>query len=311
MVQSILVVGAGATGGYLGARLAQAGRDVTFLVHDERVDALREFGLNIITPDGPQKVSPRVITAAEISSHYDVIVVAVPATAVESAIDDIEAAVGRHTVIIPFLNGIRHLALLNERFGEAAVLGGVVKIATDATARGETVLLARGSSLVLGDQRRGVTTRCMEIVAELNVDGVTVRAIEDIVGAMWHEWAFIASLNATTILAGAPVGDVVAAEGGATLGALILSEAAAISASANHPLTSNELQGFRGILAQSGSGMTSSLYRAVAAGRPTDAEPILGDFIRCARAAGVLSPLLDVATLRLRVYENKRKKQES
>jgi ketopantoate reductase len=180
MAESILVVGAGATGGYFGARLVQAGGDVTFLVHDERALALRSHGLSIVSPDGTEAVLPYVITDS------------------------------------------------------------VVKIATDTTASGEIILLAPGASLDLGSQSHGVTTRSMEIAAELDVDGLRVCAVEDIVGAMWHKWVLIVSVTATTILAGAPIGEVAAAEDGAALGPLILSEAAAISVTlsgAREPLT--------------------------------------------------------------------------
>src|SRR3984957_11311176 len=102
----ILVVGAGSTGGYFGARLMQAGRDVTFLVRPARAAALREKGLQIVSPHGDFSVQPRLVTAAELKAPYDVVLVTVKAFALASAIADIAPAIGPHTTIMPVLNGM-------------------------------------------------------------------------------------------------------------------------------------------------------------------------------------------------------------
>ena len=65
---SILVVGAGATGGYFGGRLAQAGRDVTFLVRERRAAVLRERGLRIVSPGGTEVIEPSLVTAVPAGS---------------------------------------------------------------------------------------------------------------------------------------------------------------------------------------------------------------------------------------------------
>ena len=126
----ILVIGAGATGGYFGARLAQAGRDVTFLLLPARAAAVRANGLRL-TGEGPDEVVPvTVVTADELNAPYDMVLVTVKNGALDSAMDDMAPAVGPGTLIVPFLNGMSHLDRLNQRFGAGAVLGGVVIVAT-------------------------------------------------------------------------------------------------------------------------------------------------------------------------------------
>src|SRR5882762_3329321 len=101
----ILIVGAGAVGGYFGGRLAQAGRNVTFLVRPSRARQLSRDGLRIISPHGDEVFAPKLISADKIDTPYDLVFVSVKAYALEAAIDDFRAAVGPETMILPVLNG--------------------------------------------------------------------------------------------------------------------------------------------------------------------------------------------------------------
>jgi hypothetical protein len=101
----ILVVGAGATGGYFGARLADAGRDVTFLVRPGRADQLRRDGLRVLSPHGDLNLKPRLLVAGAPTEQFDVVLLAVKAFRLERALDDFGPAVGPETMILPFLNG--------------------------------------------------------------------------------------------------------------------------------------------------------------------------------------------------------------
>jgi 2-dehydropantoate 2-reductase len=126
----LLVVGAGSTGGYLGARLLQAGRDVSFLVRKQRADQLRAAGLRITSPHGDAILCPKVVTADAIAERYDVILIALKGFQLPAALEDIEPAVGSETMIMPVLNGMGHMQLLLDRFDENNLVGCALKIAT-------------------------------------------------------------------------------------------------------------------------------------------------------------------------------------
>ena len=150
----ILVIGAGATGGYFGARLAQAGRDVTFLLRPARAAAVRASGIRL-TGQGPDEAVPvTVVTAPEINRPYDLVLVTVKNGALDSAMDDMTPAVGPGTLIVPFLNGMSHLDRLNQRFGPGAVLGGVViaNLAFDLKRRAHSHKHARVNCTVVEDE---------------------------------------------------------------------------------------------------------------------------------------------------------------
>ncbi|MEV6650831.1 2-dehydropantoate 2-reductase N-terminal domain-containing protein [Streptomyces sp. NPDC051219] len=126
----ILVTGAGATGGFFGARLARAGRDVTFLVRPHRAAVLRRRGLRITGLGAEEVIVPQLVTATELAGPYDVVLLSVKATALEQAMEDVAPAIGPRTAIVPVLNGLAHLDELNARFGGRAVMGGVAKVVT-------------------------------------------------------------------------------------------------------------------------------------------------------------------------------------
>lgn len=299
----ILVVGAGATGGYFGARLQEAGRDVTFLVRPKRADVLRERGLRVTGLGSETVLTPRLLTAAGLDGHYDVVLVSVKATALLAAIDDMAAAVGPRTTVVPFLNGIAHMDALGERFGADAVLGGVVHLLTTLDAEGDIVRLGTLAEIVVGEQRGGTSERVARIAEVLSGAGFDVAVSPDIRRAMWHKWVFISTLGALNTLVRGAVGDTVAVPDGDRLGPRIAAEGAAVAAAAGYPMPEQALDHVRAFVTGPGSAGTASLYRDLTAGQPTEAEQIFGDLTARARALGVPTPLLDAATVALRVHE--------
>jgi len=152
-----LIVGAGAVGGYFGGRLAQAGRDVTFLVRPARAKQLSRDGLRIISPHGDAVLSPKVVSAEESDTPYDLVFLSVKAYALEAAMNDFAAAVGPETMILPVLNGMHHIDLLTKRFGQHAVIGGICLVAAEIDDQGRIVQLADVQRLVYGE-RNGEST---------------------------------------------------------------------------------------------------------------------------------------------------------
>ncbi|WP_279580978.1 2-dehydropantoate 2-reductase N-terminal domain-containing protein [Fodinicola feengrottensis] len=123
---------------------------MTFLVRAARARTLHGRGLRITGLGEDTVVTPRLVLAGEIDGPYDLVLVSVKATALDAAIADMYPAVGPDTLIIPFLNGMRHIDALVAAFGEDAVLGGVAKVATSISPDGDIVRLADLQSLEYG-----------------------------------------------------------------------------------------------------------------------------------------------------------------
>jgi 2-dehydropantoate 2-reductase len=303
MALRILVVGAGAVGGYFGARLAQSGRDVTFLVRPARAKQLHQDGLRIVSPHGDAVLQPKLVHAGEIRSPYDLIFLSVKAFTLAAAIDDFAPAVGSQTMILPVLNGMRHIDLLTKRFGEDAVIGGVCLIATELDADGRIVQLADIQQLTYGERNGETTPRLKALDAALRGAGFDTTLSNEITQAMWEKWVQLASLGAATCLLRGPIGEIVAVPGGADISLTILKECAAIAAACGHRPSDAFVTRQSSAMTAVGSPLTSSMYRDLGKGAPVEVDHILGDLFERGRAQDLAAPLLQAAFVNLRVYQ--------
>jgi 2-dehydropantoate 2-reductase len=300
----ILVVGAGAVGGFIGGRLLQAGREVDFLVRPGRARQLRERGLRIVDGDRSEEIQATLVSAGALTGAYDLVLLSVKAEALSAAMNDVAPAVGPGTALVPFLNGMAHLDALTGRFG-AAVLGGTLRIVTQLDPNGDIRQFAPGGQIEIGELDGGKTSRLDTAAEALTIPDFTVTVPDDIVDAMWAKWVMIATVGAVTSIARGTTGDIAAVTDGAEFAVATLDEAAAVAAAAGHGLGEATHAALGNLVTAAGFPLTSSLSRDLVAGRPTEVENVLGDLIRRGRAAGVPVHRLEAAALTLRVHNQR------
>jgi 2-dehydropantoate 2-reductase len=303
----ILVVGAGAVGGYFGARLAQAGRDVTFLVRPSRAQQLRGEGLRIVSPHGDLTLQPKTITATELDSPFDITFLSVKAQALDQAIEDFAPAIGSDTMIYPVLNGMRHLETLASRFGQRPVLGGVCKVIADLDEQGRIVQMNPIQQLIYGERNGEITPRVRLLDQAFRDSGFDTELSTNITYAMWEKWVMIASLGLVTCLLNAPIGEINAAPYGDETALRAIEECAAVATACGFPPSQPLLEDIRKRATTNGSRLTSSMYRDLQRGAPVEVDTILGDLLELGRSHHVDTPLLQAGCVRLRVYQNKLK----
>ncbi|MGC2401357.1 MAG: ketopantoate reductase family protein, partial [Acidobacteriaceae bacterium] len=302
----ILVIGSGAVGGYFGGRLADAGRDVTFLVHARHLEAIRKDGLHIVSPHGNSIIHPKLILADQIAGSYDLLILSVKAYSLEPALNDCAPAVGPGTMILPLLNGMRHIDLLVGRFGEDSVVGGVCLIAAEVSADGRIVQLTDIHRLVYGERNGGISPRMETLDRMMNGAVFEGRISANVVQEMWEKWVMLASLGGSTCLLRGNIGEIEAVPGGADLARAILAECSEISRSSGYPPGASFLSRTVKMITTPGSSLTSSMYRDMTRNAPVEVEQILGDLVERAHRLGVAVPLLEAACANLRVYEARR-----
>src|SRR5208282_1232447 len=301
-----LVVGAGAVGGYFGGRLAQAGRDVTFLVRAKRAGEINAEGLQIVSPHGDLTSHPKTITAGQISEPYDVILLGVKSYALSGAMNDFAAAVGPETMILPVLNGMRHIDLLSARFGKHAVLGGVCLVATELDEEGRILQLADFQKLIYGELDGPSTPRLEKLNQTLHGAGFDTVLSSHIMHDMWEKWVQIASVGATTCLLRGNIGEIVAIPGGADLCRSILRECSDIASASGHPPTTAFVDEQTAQLTAQGSPLTSSMYRDLKKGAPVEVDTILGVLLERGHKFGLTTPILQAAFVNLSIYQRAR-----
>jgi 2-dehydropantoate 2-reductase len=305
----ILIVGAGALGGYFGARLLQVGRDVTFLVRPRRAAQLAKSGLVVKSSRGDAHIpSPPIVLAENIDRHYDLILVGCKAYDLEETMKSFAPAVGPDTAILPILNGMKHIDSLSERFGGNHVLGGLCFISATLDDDGIVMHLNEHHGIVYGELGGADSPRMAAINAAFAGANFDPRASQAIVQELWEKWVLIASMAGITCLMRAQVGDIEKA-GAAGLALTLLDECSAISAAQNHPPGAATLERARGLLTARGSSLVASMLKDIERGARTEGDHILGDLLaRRVGSADERSPLA-IAYAHVNAYEARRARE--
>jgi 2-dehydropantoate 2-reductase len=310
----ILSVGAGAIGGYFGARLIAAGRDVTFLVRPRRAEQLRRNGLVVTSPLGDLNLpTPAVESVETLKDFYDLILLSSKSYDLEQSINDFAPAMGPNSHVLPLLNGLQHLESLDARFGAQRVLGGLARISSTLDADGRIHQLGTFNALAFGSRGRGPQGSIDDIAEVLRVPGFDAHLSANILHEMWEKWVFIAAAAATTCLMRAAVGDIVAADA-QVIPVGLLQECSAIAAANGFAPREAAMNMGLSVLTAPGSVFTASMLRDIEQGSRIESDHIVGDLLKRAAtgaATAVHAPVLATAYAHLKAYEARRRRQMS
>jgi 2-dehydropantoate 2-reductase len=303
----ILVIGAGATGGYFGGRLLESGQDVTFLVREKRAAQLAEHGLVIRSSLGNASLpNPATVQAGELREPYDLILLSCKAYHLPQVIDDMAPAVGPQTTILPVLNGMRHLDLLDARFGAQRVLGGQCVIAATLDAEGTVRHLNQSHSVTFGERDGSRSERVERILASMSNARFEPRLSTTILQDMWDKWVFLASLAGITCLMRAPVGDIMAASGGEQAILQLLEDCRSVAEHNGRAPGDAVMARARGVLTEKGSALSASMMRDLEQGGAIEADHIVGDLLARSDATADALSMLRTAYAHLKAYEVRR-----
>ena len=302
----ILILGAGATGGYFGGRLVEAGADVTFLLRPEKARRLAADGLRIKSPEGDLHTAITIVTAETLAARYDLIIVSCKAYDLEAAMAAITPAIGPETAILPLLNGLLHFDRLDAVFGVERVLGGLCHIGATLDAAGTVVHFNRLHSLTFGERAGGASARAHAIAAVFATARFASRESPNVAQDIWEKFAFLAALAGSTCLMRASVGAIVATRDGDAIIRALFEECQAVAAAYHHPMRPKPIEAGLAYLTEPGSASTASMMRDIEVGQRVEADHILGDLLRRAEAKGLDTPLLRVAFCHLQSYEARR-----
>ncbi len=301
----ILVLGAGGIGGYFGGRLAQAGADATFLVRPKRREQIAKDGLVIESPLGNAKIAAKTVLAGELGPGYDLVLFTCKAYDLDSAMDAIAPAMTGGCAVLPMLNGLAHLDRLDARFGAASVMGGTCQINVVLAADGTVRHMEPLNRILFGERDRSKSARAQAFADALAKTAVDWTWSDDILQDMWEKVAFLATLAATTCLFRGNVAEILAAPEGRAIVARCLEANLAIAAAEGHPVGERMLAWSRERLGTPGP-QSASMLRDMEAGRPVEADHIVGHMLALARRHGIDDTVLALALTHLKTYEARR-----
>lgn len=297
----ILILGAGGVGGYFGGRLIEAGADVSFLLRPARKAQIEAEGLRVESPWGDMRLAPRCLTADQIQPEFDLVVLAPKAYDLDDALASVAPAIGPQSFVLPFLNGMSHMDVLDGRFGRERVLGGVAHIVGVLSPEGVVRQLNRIHSLAVGGRDAGsreIARRFIGICSGARFDS---RFAEDIEAVLWEKWVFLATLAGITTLMRAPVGAIVATTRGEALVRALYAECLAVAAAHGKPVAEEGQAKALALITERGSALCASMLRDLQAGARTEHEHVLGELLAAGAREGCAMPILAASHAQMQV----------
>jgi len=306
LLMRILVLGAGAVGGYFGGRLVEAGADATFFVRPARARLLAAHGLRIDSPAGNLVTAVKTMSDPGALAPFDLVLLTCKAYDLETSLSDLAGAVGPSTTILPLLNGLVHIEKIAARFPQARLWGGVARISAALDENGAIRHADDFARIDFGAPDGDADALADELAALYAKTPVLAVHNPNILREMWDKLVFLATLAGMNALMRATIADIMATPAGERLIHATLSECASIARAEGFDFDAARVAQHGDSLALRAANMKSSMLYDIEHGAPTEGEHILGDLHARALRHGLSAPLLEIALTHVQVYEARR-----
>ncbi|MEP6917758.1 MAG: 2-dehydropantoate 2-reductase [Acidobacteriota bacterium] len=290
------ILGAGAVGGYYGARLARAGHDVTFIARGEHLSAMRTRGLEIRSPAlGDFTVHARVEEDSSAVGPVDVVIVAVKAYDNRTALPLVSPMLGPESSVLTLQNGVDSVDELAAVVGQPAVIGGTTYIAASLTAPGVIEQTGTHRRIVFGEvfaPLPRLTARVRAIHQALASADIQSEAVDDGRVAIWEKFVFLVALAGFTGASRLPIGRLWADP---EVRAQLLEgcrEIERVGRAEGVPIAADIIARISGYVATIPGSMRSSLLIDLSQGKRIEVEALLGSVVRRAARVGVPAPII-------------------
>lgn len=271
-----------------------------------RKKQLLDGGLRIESRFGDTQVPVKAVTRDEARGSYDVVLLTCKAYDLPGAVATISPFVGPKTFVLPLLNGVAHLNVLNLKFGPERVLGGVAKIAATLTPDGVIKHLNEWRYITFGEQNGEMTGRVLALKAAFDKTSVVASAVPNIMQVMWEKIVHLATVAGMTCAMRASVGDIARTHDGTELMIALLERNAEIARQEGHAPSEAFLAEQRQLFHDRCSTYTASMLRDLERNGPVEADHILGFMLEKARQHGVDPSMHQFIYVHLQAYEQRR-----
>jgi 2-dehydropantoate 2-reductase len=299
----VLVMGAGAVGGYYGAILARRGHDVTLVARGAHLRALQDRGLTV--RDGDRTCGPVPVRAvarpADAAPDPELVLFTVKGYDTDEAARALAPALGPATTVLTLQNGIESVERLAAILGPAPLLAGTTVIEATVPEPGLVVRLGPPPRIVLGEPHGPPSARAEAIAAVLRDAGVAAEVVPDVRRALWEKFVRLAPGATATSACQAPIGAVRDDPEGAGLYRRLVEEAVAVGRAAGVDLGPHAAEAALRVIWSLPATMKTSMQRDFERGGPVELEPLTGAVVREGRRRGVPTPAFDALYAVLRV----------
>ncbi len=285
----VLVLGAGAVGGYFGARLAEGGHDVTLVARGANLEALRRDGLILEVPGETRRVGLRAVGDPAAAPPPQLVLVCVKSYDTAAAAAALRPVIRPDTVILSLQNGVENEAVLAGVLGLPPLLVGLTFIGVELIAPGTVHYTGRGE-ILFGEPDGSESLRARRLAEAFAAAGVPHQLRRDILVVAWEKLAWNAAFNAVTTLTGATVGAALALPASRELILATMIETDAVATGSGIPVRRHRLAR---VLAESAAEMpdfATSMLQDLRRGRRLEHDALNGAVVRAAARTGVPAP---------------------
>ncbi|MED3687836.1 2-dehydropantoate 2-reductase [Peribacillus butanolivorans] len=302
---NIVIIGAGALGSYFGGRLQQAGQHVQYLVRKKRAQQLKENGLRITSPHGNYDFNElHIIEDVKKIEQVDLVILAVKGQHLQGTIPDLKILVEKGAKILPLLNGIEHISILQDELSEAAVIGGSAFIIATLNEKGHVIHSNKNHDLIFGPLHPSQTKICDEFEQAVSSAIMGASRTENILIRMWIKYMFITAFSGVTTASNLPIGTIRRFPETNRLLEHVLIEmkklANAYNVGISEQNVAQALENMAGLPDES----TSSMHQDLRKGQTLEVEHLQGGALRLAEMVNLKLPVIETLYGLIKPFEN-------
>jgi 2-dehydropantoate 2-reductase len=302
---NIVIIGAGALGSYFGGRLQQAGQDVQYLVRKNRAKQLKENGISITSPHGNYQFNDlRITENVSDIEKVDLVILAVKGQHLQGTLTDLKVLVEKGAKVLPLLNGLEHVSILQDELGEEAVLGGSAFIIATLDEKGHVIHSNENHDLIYGPLHPSQKKICDEFEQAVGSAIMKAGRTENILIRMWIKYMFITAFSGVTTASNLPIGTIRRFPETNGLLEKVLIEMKELANAYDVGITveniAQALENMAGLPDES----TSSMHQDRRKGLTLEVEHLQGGALRLADKAGLKLPVIGTLYALIKPFEN-------
>lgn len=285
---NILVAGPGAVGGYFGAKLANAGNNVTFLARGKCFDVLNSTGLNIKSFKGDFSIKVNAVKEVDRSNDFDLVLMCVKSYDTEKCMNQIKSAVKNETVILSLQNGVENAENIKQITENNNVLAGVVFILTEVI-EPWTINHSASGKIIFGELDGTITERTATISNVFKNADIEYVVTDNIQKELWKKLIWNAAFNSVTALTNSVTKDILDVQESKRLVIEVMKETLNVAAKLGHNIDPQVIDEYVTLSSKPGSAKTS-MRQDMLKGKRLEVEAINGAVLRFGEKTGVQTP---------------------
>lgn len=302
----IVVIGAGALGTFFGSRLEEAGAKVTFLVRDQRAEKIKQNGLQVKSTQGDyQFEQPNIVTDVKEIEKVDLVLLSVKGYHLSGALPSIEELVRKGAYVLPILNGIEHIEILQRAFGKDVIIGGLSYIVATLDERGHVIHSSPFHKLVFGPLTEKQTDFCQQLEDVLSKTSLTYSNSESILIDLWEKYTFITATSGITTATNLPVGPIREETATYQLVDRILQEMQQLAIAESVAITPTHIESVKRNFQKLADDATSSMHQDRRKGIMLEVEHLHGGALRLAQKHNLKIPYIETIYGMIKPFENR------